>query len=102
MKRWAVPAVILAVALAIAGVLSHFASSSPDGLERVAEDQGFSERAQPQPGHLEVMPDYEVPGAEGSVLGNTAAALAGTLIVFALSLSIGWALRRRRPPPDRS
>ncbi len=102
MKRWGLPAGILVVALCIAGVLSHFASSSPDGLERVAEDQGFADHAQPQPGQLEVMPDYELPGAEHSVVGRTAVALGGTLVVFAVSLSIGWALRRRRPPPDRT
>ncbi|MGB3768113.1 MAG: PDGLE domain-containing protein, partial [Phormidesmis sp.] len=34
----------LGVALIIAAVVSPFASSNPDGLERVAEDLGFIDR----------------------------------------------------------
>ena len=33
------------ISLAIAGVLSYYASSSPDGLEKVAEDEGFLDTA---------------------------------------------------------
>ena len=33
---------ILVVALVLAGVVSYYAASSPDGLNRVAEDKGFS------------------------------------------------------------
>ena len=35
----------LGVALLIAGVVSRFASSAPDGLERVAEDHGIAANA---------------------------------------------------------
>ncbi|MFJ2030485.1 energy-coupling factor ABC transporter permease [Streptosporangium sp. NPDC087985] len=41
---WFVPAGI-GVAALLAGVVSFYASSSPDGLERVAEDKGFSSQA---------------------------------------------------------
>ena len=41
---WFLPAGI-AVAALLAGVVSFYASSSPDGLESVAEDKGFSDQA---------------------------------------------------------
>ncbi len=48
MKRsvWVVIGVGIVVSLFIAGFVSFYASSSPDGLEKVAEDQGFIETAQ--------------------------------------------------------
>lgn len=39
----------LGTALLIAGLLSPFASSNPDGLDRVAQDHGFDHRAEPHP-----------------------------------------------------
>ncbi|GAA2865688.1 energy-coupling factor ABC transporter permease [Streptosporangium fragile] len=39
-RRWFLPAGVVVAAL-LAGVVSFYASSSPDGLERVAEDKGF-------------------------------------------------------------
>ncbi len=38
---WIIVGIGLAVSLLLAGVVSYYASSSPDGLEKVAEDIGF-------------------------------------------------------------
>ena len=38
--------VFLLVTIGLAGIVSFYASSSPDGLEKVAEDVGFIETAQ--------------------------------------------------------
>ena len=43
-------------------VLAPLASSDPDGLERVAEDQGFLERA--RDAVYSIIPDYAVPGID--------------------------------------
>ena len=44
------------LALVVGIVAVFFASPSPDGLERVAEDKGFIEAAQDAP--FEIIPDY--------------------------------------------
>ncbi len=84
----------LLVALLLAGVVSGFASSDPDGLERVAEDKGFAETAQDH--HLAGSPvaDYGVRGVEDERLGTGLAGVAGVGLTFAVGLAL-FALVRR-------
>ncbi|MBM4420478.1 MAG: hypothetical protein FJ034_02610 [Chloroflexi bacterium] len=85
--------VALAVSAVIAVLASVFASSDPDGLERVAEDTGFLERAQ---GALyEILPDYTIPGVEGTP-STALAGIAGIALVFVLMLALSRVLARRR------
>lgn len=83
----------LGIALLLA-LLSPLASSSPDGLERVAEDHGFLDRAQDAPYAL--VPDYLFPGVENEALATILAGLLGTLIVFAAGYGVEKVLGRRR------
>lgn len=85
----AVTAVGLAFAIG-AAFLSPLASGDPDGLERVAEDQGFLERAQ-DPAY-NVLPDYTIPGLDGPV-STILSGVIGLLIVFALVYGITLLLR---------
>ncbi|GAB4249542.1 MAG: energy-coupling factor ABC transporter permease [Thermoleophilia bacterium] len=87
-RRWGFVAAALAVSLAVAVFLSPFASSMPDGLERVAEDNGFAELAEDPPIDLAPLADYSFPGLDGG-LGVAAAGLAGTLLVFTLAFGAG-------------
>ncbi|MCB0237876.1 MAG: PDGLE domain-containing protein, partial [Anaerolineae bacterium] len=83
--------VILALAVGVMAVF--FASPSPDGLERVAEDKGFLGAAQ---GPLyELAPDYVVPGVTNETLAAVLAVILGTLLLFAVGYGIARALRRR-------
>lgn len=92
----------LAVAVGLAVGLSPYASSSPDGLEKVAEDKAFIDD-----GKLHALqedspvPDYAFPGIENERLATAAAGFVGTLIVFALGFGLA-ALLRRRPPPQQT
>ena len=80
---------VMALALA---VLSPLASSNPDGLEWVAEQNGFLEMAQ---GALySIIPDYVMPGVSDPALATIAAGILGTLIVFVVAYGIGRAERR--------
>ena len=96
----------LSVALAV--LVSPGASSSPDGLEKVAEDKGFLEKAEETEPvwNNAPIPDYAVPGLTETVevedeetglteereeptrLATALAGLIGTVAVFL----IGWGL----------
>ncbi len=82
----------LAIALVLA-LLSPLASPYPDGLERVAEDVGFIERAQ-EPLY-EVIPDYVFPGISNEALATIAAGIVGTLIVYGVAVGLAALFRRR-------
>ena len=89
-KVWWVFGLLLALALAL---LSPLASPHPDGLERVAEDQGFLAQARSAP--FELVADYVFPGIENETLATVVAGLFGTLILFGLGAGLAWTLRRR-------
>jgi len=87
----AITGVGLAIAVVLA-LLSPLASSSPDGLERVAEDQGFLERTQDAAYNL--LPDYTIPGIDGPI-STILAGVVGLLIVFGLAYGIALLIRGR-------
>ena len=87
----------LAVAVGLATAASPYASSSPDGLEKVAADKAFAGRAtiaQDSPA-----PDYAVPGVGDARLATALAGFAGTLIVFGLGYGVARVARRRAVQP---
>ena len=84
----------LLIALALA-VASPLASAYPDGLEWVAEQQGFLDTAQ---GSLyEIIPDYTVPGISSEALATIIAGILGTLLVFAIAFFIARSRAGRSP-----
>lgn len=93
-RSFAALAVALAVGLATA--VSPFASSSPDGLEKVAQDKGFVDEGRLHAVQADApVPDYAFPGIHDERVATGVAGFAGTLGVFALGYGLAWALRRR-------
>jgi cobalt/nickel transport protein len=89
-------------AVGVALILSPFASQSPDGLERIAEDHGFIGLGQQAPAVEAPLPDYSVPGIGGGWLSTSAAGVAGTLLTFGLAYGVGrWLSKRRAGQHDR-
>jgi hypothetical protein len=86
----------LALAIGLATAVSPYASSSPDGLEKVATDKGFVEQ-----GTLHAIqddspiPDYAFPGIENERVATGVAGFVGTLAVFGIGFGVAWTLRRR-------
>ncbi|SHJ31357.1 cobalt/nickel transport protein [Geosporobacter subterraneus DSM 17957] len=78
----------LASALIVAGIFSPFASSSPDGLERVGEDTGFIEWAQDNI-ISSLIPDYMVPGIPHEGVATALAGIIGVLLTFIFLYGIG-------------
>ena len=85
-------AVGLALAVGLAFFVSPYASSSPDGLNRVAADKGFGGAAETRASPI---PGYAFPGVEDERLAKGLAGFAGTLGVFALGFGVAYTLRRR-------
>lgn len=68
-------------------MLSPLASSSPDGLEHVAENTGFSEQAQ-EPSYS-LLEDYSIPIKGDANLLTILAGVIGAAVVFGTAISLG-------------
>ena len=88
--KWWLIALLFCLAVAS---LSPLASSSPDGLERVAEDKGFISLAQEAP--FQIIADYVFPGIENEAVATILAGLIGTLILFGVAYGLAWLLKSR-------
>ncbi len=95
-KSWWIVGLLLALGLAI---LSPLASPHPDGLERVAEDHGFIDRAQDAP--FQIIADYLFPGIQNEAMATILAGLIGTLVMFGVGLGLARLLRRQPRPAAR-
>ena len=77
-----------AVSLFLAGVVSFYASSDPDGLEKVAEDIGFIETAEDHTYADGALADYGVKGIENE---RASVGVAGVIGVIGTAI-VGGAL----------
>ena len=85
----------LGIALGVA-LFSPLASSEPDGLERVAEDEAFIDKGKDAP--YEVIADYAFPWIENENVATIVAGIVGVLVVaaFVLVLGLGFTALSRR------
>src|SRR5215217_2706621 len=88
---------VLAVAIGLATAVSPLASTSPDGLERVARDKGFGGEGRLAAVQEEApVRDYAFPGVEDPRLATGLAGFTGTLLVFAAGYGLARVSVRRR------
>ena len=90
--------IALMACLAVA-CLSPLASSSPDGLERVAENKGFIDLAQEAP--FQIIADYVFPGIGNEAVATILAGLIGTLILFGAVYGMAWLIKSRKEEPAK-
>jgi cobalt/nickel transport protein len=69
----------LLVSIGLAGIVSFYASSSPDGLEKVAGDIGFIETAKDHTLDNSALADYGVAGIENERLSVGIAGIVGVI-----------------------
>lgn len=81
----------LGIALLIT-LFSPFASADPDGLEKVAEDEGFLEVADSPP--YELISDYVFPWVDNEDLATVLSGIVGVLIVAAVVFGVGFLLTK--------
>ncbi len=85
----------LGIALAIAIFLSPFASSWPDGLEKVAKDLGFIEKGEGAEVLKAPIPDYKYPGLDSEGVSTALSGTLGTLAMFGIGFGVARLLRRK-------
>ncbi|MBU2541653.1 MAG: PDGLE domain-containing protein [Candidatus Omnitrophica bacterium] len=85
----------LMMAIFFAVALSPFASSWPDGLEKVAEDKGFLEKGEVEPVFSSPIPDYVWPHLKSEKLATSTAGIAGTLLVFGIGYGLAALIKCR-------
>ena len=83
------------LSLVLAGVVSNFASSSPDGLEKVAEDIGFLDSAKDHTYADGPLADYGVKGIENERLSTGTAGVIGVIATAGVSTGLFLVLRRK-------
>jgi cobalt/nickel transport system permease protein len=82
---------LIAMVLVIA---SPLASTRPDGLEWVARQNGFIDRAQAP--LYQIIPDYLYPGVSNETLATIVAGILGIAIVLGVSIGVAFTRRNRQ------
>ena len=86
------------VVAALLVLVAPLASSAPDGLERVAIDQGFIETAEDHALSESPLAEYEVGAVEDEATGTRVAGVVGVLVTFGIGAAIvgGFIVIRKR------
>ena len=93
----------LMLALALAFFVSPYASSSPDGLNKVAEDKGFDGSAQGHALDDGPLAGYAVKGVDDANLSKGLAGIIGVTMTFGIGLILfGLLVRRNHLAPSPS
>ncbi|GAA3619798.1 hypothetical protein GCM10022223_40820 [Kineosporia mesophila] len=84
------------VSLLFAGVVSYYASSSPDGLEKVSQDHGIAANAKNHDLDGSPLAGYGVSGVGNARLSGGLAGVIGVAVVFLAASSLVLVTRRRK------
>ena len=85
----------LLLTLVIAGVVSYYASSHPDGLEWAAGESGFADTARDSAAADSPLADYGVAGVDDGRLSGGLAGVIGVAVTLVLAGGLTLLLRRR-------
>jgi cobalt/nickel transport protein len=100
LRLFLIGGLLLTVGLAL--FVSGFASSSPDGLEKVAGDKGFLQTARDHLFADGPLADYTVRGIVNERLSTGVSGLIGVLLTFGVGFALFALIRALRPRRDRS
>ncbi|MGK5531897.1 energy-coupling factor ABC transporter permease [Streptomyces sp. URMC 129] len=89
----------VAVTLVCAGFVSFYASAEPDGLERVATDEGIAEEAREHDLADSPLADYGIEDVDNERLSVGLAGAAGVALTLAAGSGVFLAVRRRTAGP---
>ncbi|WP_432148044.1 energy-coupling factor ABC transporter permease [Streptomyces sp. bgisy029] len=86
----------LVSALVLAGFVSFYASANPDGLERVAADQGIDEKVEEHGAADSPLADYGVGDIANARLSGGLAGVIGVSATVVVGTGVFWVVRRRK------
>jgi len=86
----------LVASLLLAGFVSFYASSDPDGLEKVAADQGIDQKAKEHASADSPLADYGVRDVDDTRLSGGLAGVIGVGVTVVAGSGVFWAVRKRR------
>ncbi|MFF1397298.1 energy-coupling factor ABC transporter permease [Streptomyces sp. NPDC058287] len=86
----------LVASLVLAGFVSFYASADPDGLEKVAHDQGIDKKTEKHASDGSPLAGYGVKDVGDARLSGGLAGVIGVGVTVVAGSGIFWALRRRR------
>ncbi|WP_031487580.1 energy-coupling factor ABC transporter permease [Streptomyces bicolor] len=92
-KVWAAG---LVASLVLAGFVSFYASASPDGLEKVAADNGIDKKVEEHAAADSPLADYGVKDITDARLSGGLAGVIGVGVTMVAGTGVFWAVRRRR------
>ncbi|MFF2011527.1 energy-coupling factor ABC transporter permease [Streptomyces sp. NPDC058195] len=86
----------LVTALVLAGFVSYYASSHPDGLEKVAADQGIDKKTEEHAAKDSPLADYGVKNVSDARVSGGLAGVIGVGATVAVGSGVFYVIRRRR------
>ncbi|MBJ7904885.1 energy-coupling factor ABC transporter permease [Streptomyces sp. DSM 110735] len=89
----------LVTSLVLAGFVSFYASANPDGLEKVAHDQGIDRKSERHASADSPLADYGVKDVSDARLSGGLAGVIGVGVTVVAGSAVFWAVRRRRSVP---
>lgn len=85
----------LVVSLLIAGVVSYYASSNPDGLGKVAEDKGFLDTAEDSINAGTPLADYGITGLDNERLSVGLSGIIGVFVTLIVAFILFKTIARK-------
>lgn len=85
------------VALALVVFVSPYASSAPDGLEKVAADHSLDANAKASPVAGSPLADYSTKGVADPGLSKAVSGAVGVLVTLGAGYGLFYVLKRRQP-----
>lgn len=90
----------LVVVLVLAGFVSFYASSAPDGLNKVAADHGIAATEAQHAAKDSPLAGYSTKGVHNERLSGAVAGIAGVGLTLAAATGVFWVVKRRQPVTD--
>ncbi|MFJ4621450.1 energy-coupling factor ABC transporter permease [Streptomyces sp. NPDC088812] len=85
----------LVTSLVLAGFVSFYASANPDGLEKVAADQGIDQKVEEHSAADSPLADYGVKDVDDARLSGGLAGVIGVGVTVVAGSAVFWVVRRR-------
>ncbi len=91
---------VLLVTLVLAGVVSFYAATSPDGLTKVSQDEGFASSEKDHAADDGPFAGYDSSFIDDERLSGGVAGVVGVVVVLLLGTGLAHVVRRRRSPVE--